>query len=79
LKDTKLFYSDTPTIVDLSIPPCLTFIKARPKFWAKVPDAINEYYTSMLECFPNTKENFDMMGGMCAGAEGDAVNLDPEA
>jgi len=29
LKDTKFVYSDTPTIADLAVAPCLTFIKVR--------------------------------------------------
>jgi len=77
LKDTKFIYSDTPTIADLSVAPCLTFIKARKNFWAKVPQEVKDYQTRVLEAFPETKEYFDMLAGMAAGAEGESADLEP--
>ena len=64
LKDTAFCYSDKPTIADLAIAPTLTFIKVRSKFWEAVPDKVKEYYVRVLEAFPETKENFDMLDGM---------------
>ena len=55
LKDTQFCYSDKVTIADLSIAPVLTFLKCRPKFWAKVPEKVKDYYTRVLEAFPDTK------------------------
>jgi len=77
LKDTKFVYSDKPTIADLAIAPSLTFIKARKNFWAKVPEGVKEYHARVLEAFPDTKENFDMLEGMCTGYEGDGADLEP--
>ena len=64
LKDTAFCYSDKPTIADLAIAPCLTFIKARPKFWEAVPSKVKEYHARVLEAFPETKEHFGMLDGM---------------
>mmetsp|Transcript_32264 Transcript_32264/g.63898 ORF Transcript_32264/g.63898 Transcript_32264/m.63898 type:complete len:225 (+) Transcript_32264:65-739(+) len=77
LKDTQFVYSDTPTIADLSIAPCLTFIQARPKFWAKVPQEVKDYQTRVLEAFPETKENFDMLLNMMTSFEGKEADLEP--
>lgn len=77
LKDTKFCFSDTPTIADLAVAPPLTFIKARGKFWEKVPKAVKEYHARVLEAFPETKENFDMLDGMCTGHKGDGADLEP--
>merc|ERR1712194_344575 len=71
LKDTPFVYSDKPTIADLAIAPTITFLKARDKFWAKVPEKGKEYHTRVLEAFPETKENFDMLDGMCSSYEND--------
>lgn len=76
LKDTPFCFSDKPTIADLAIAPTLTFIKARPKFWAKVPEAVKEYQARVLEAFPGTKENFDMLDGMCT-ANTTGADLEP--
>jgi len=77
LKDTKFCYSDTPTIADLAVAPCLTFIKARSKFWDAVPDKVKKYHAAVLEAFPATKENFDMLDGMCAGWDGAGHDAEP--
>lgn len=77
LKDTKFCFSDTPTIADLAVAPSLTFIKTRKNFWAKVPDAVKEYHTRVLEAFPDTKENFDMLDGMCTGYDGEGADAEP--
>jgi glutathione S-transferase len=77
LKDTKFIYSDTPTIADLSVAPALTFIKARSKFWDAVPDAVKEYYTSVLEAFPETSENFAMLDGMATGCTFAGFDAEP--
>jgi len=77
LKDTKFALSDTVTIADLAVATTLTFIKARPKFWEKVPDAVKEYQTRVLDSFPGTKENFDMLDGMCTGYTGDGRDTEP--
>ena len=77
LKDTPFCYSDKPTIADLAIAPCLTFIKARGKFWECVPGKVKEYYTRVLEAFPETKENFDMLDGMATGYDGKGSDLEP--
>jgi glutathione S-transferase len=78
LKDTKFIYSDTPTIADLSVAPALNFLKARKKFWAKVPDEVKEYYQRVVDAFPGAKENFDMLADMadnCTAEQG--ADLDP--
>jgi len=77
LKDTPYCYSATPTIADLAVAPTLTFLKARKAFWAKVPKEVKEYHARVLEAFPATKENFDMLDGMCTGYEGDGADLEP--
>ena len=77
LKDTPYCYSDKPTIADLAIAPALTFLKARKNFWAKVPDEVKEYHARVLGAFPDTKENFDMLDGMCTGYDGEGVDLEP--
>jgi len=77
LKDTKFCYSDSPTIADLAVAPCLTFIKCLPKFWEKVPEEVKEYHARVLEAFPDTKENFDMLDGMCTGYDGKGRDLEP--
>jgi len=77
LKDKKFCYSDEPTIADLSIAPVLTFLMARKKFWEKVPDAVKEYRARVLEAFPDTKENFDMLVGMCEGYTGESADMEP--
>jgi len=78
LKDTKFCYSDTPTIADLAVAPPLTFIKARSKFWDAVPDKVKEYYAAVLEAFPATKENFDMLAGMAEKYDGAGSDLAPD-
>jgi glutathione S-transferase len=77
LKDHDFCYSNTPTIADLSIAPCLTFIKARSKFWESVPGKVKEYYERVLKAFPETKENFDMLDGMASGYDGKGKDLEP--
>jgi glutathione S-transferase len=77
LKDTPFCYSDEPTIADLAVAPCLTFIKARAKFWEAVPGKVKQYYERVLEAFPETKENFDMLDGMCSGYEDKGKDLEP--
>jgi len=77
LKDTPFVYSDKPTIADLGIAPVLTFIKTRAKFWDAVPDKVKEYHTRVLEAFPGTKENFDMLDGMATGYDGEGADLEP--
>ncbi|KAL7527217.1 hypothetical protein ACHAWF_002093 [Thalassiosira exigua] len=77
LKDTPFVYSDKPTIADLSIAPVMTFLKCRKKFWAKVPEEVKEYHARVLAAFPDTKENFDMLDGMCTGYDGPGADLDP--
>jgi len=77
LKNTKFVFSDTPTIADLSIAPPLNFIKARSKFWAKVPQEIKDYQARVLEAFPATKENFDSLSTMAEGFSGDGADLEP--
>mmetsp|Transcript_5888 Transcript_5888/g.12807 ORF Transcript_5888/g.12807 Transcript_5888/m.12807 type:complete len:199 (-) Transcript_5888:335-931(-) len=77
LKDTKFVYSDTPTIADLAVAPCLTFIKARRKFWDAVPDKVKEYHKNVLEAFPATKENFNALDGMCTGWDGEGCDAEP--
>jgi len=68
---------DNAHLPDLSIAPVLTFLKCRPKFWAKVPEKVKEYYTRVLEAFPDTKENFDMLDGMCTGYTGEGADCEP--
>eukprot|EP00804_Cyclotella_cryptica_P000320 CCRYP_010235-RB/>CCRYP_010235-RB protein AED:0.38 eAED:0.38 QI:209/1/1/1/1/1/2/1463/224 len=77
LKDTPFCYSDKPTIADLAVAPCLTFIKARSKFWEVVPDKVKQYHARVLEAFPETKENFDMLDAMCTGYDGKGKDLEP--
>ena len=78
LKDNKKYcYSDTPTIADLAIAPALTFIMARKHMWAKVPKEVKDYRDRVLAYFPDTKENFDMLEGMCAGYTGKGADLMP--
>mmetsp|Transcript_6735 Transcript_6735/g.7200 ORF Transcript_6735/g.7200 Transcript_6735/m.7200 type:complete len:338 (+) Transcript_6735:98-1111(+) len=77
LKDTPFCFSDKPTIADLAIAPTLTFIKVRTNFWEAVPEGVKEYYTRVLEAFPDTKENFDMLDSMCTGYSGDGADLKP--
>ena len=78
LKDNKKYcYSDTPTIADLAIAPALTFIMVRKHMWAKVPKEIKEYRERVLAYFSHTKENFDMLEGMCAGYTGKGADLMP--
>mmetsp|Transcript_10095 Transcript_10095/g.17633 ORF Transcript_10095/g.17633 Transcript_10095/m.17633 type:complete len:218 (+) Transcript_10095:278-931(+) len=77
LKDTAFCFSDKPTIADLAIAPTLTFLKARKNFWEKVPEKVKDYYTRVLEAFPDTKENFDMLDGMCTGFDGEGADLSP--
>lgn len=77
LKDTAFCFSDKPTIADLAIAPTLTFIKARSKFWEKVPEKVKEYATRVLEAFPDTKENFDMLDGMATGCDAKGFDLEP--
>mmetsp|Transcript_17294 Transcript_17294/g.41513 ORF Transcript_17294/g.41513 Transcript_17294/m.41513 type:complete len:243 (-) Transcript_17294:168-896(-) len=77
LKETKFCFSDTPTIADLAIAPALTFLKARKNFWAKVPEAVKDYHARVLEAFPDTKEYFDMLDGMCAGYDGEGADAEP--
>jgi glutathione S-transferase len=79
LKDTPFIYSDTPTIADLAVAPAITFLMARKKFWAKVPEDVKAYYTRVLEAFPDTKENFDMLAGMADGCTSEGYDLEPEA
>jgi glutathione S-transferase len=77
LKDNKFIFSDTPTIADLSIALPLTFIKARSKFWEAVPEAVKEYYTAVLEAFPETAENFAMLDGMATGCTAAGFDAEP--
>lgn len=77
LKDTPFCYSDKVTIADLSIAPVLTFLKCRKHFWAKVPEKVKDYYSRVLEAFPDTKENFDMLDGMCTGYDGEGADCEP--
>jgi glutathione S-transferase len=77
LKDTDFCFSDTPTIADLSVAPLLTFLKARSKFWDKVPDKVKAYHTRVLEAFPGAKEYFDMLDGMCTSFDGPGADLAP--
>mmetsp|Transcript_2896 Transcript_2896/g.6107 ORF Transcript_2896/g.6107 Transcript_2896/m.6107 type:complete len:223 (+) Transcript_2896:140-808(+) len=77
LKDTPFCFSDKPTIADLAIAPLITFLKARKAFWAKVPEKVKEYHTRVLEAFPDTKENFDMLDGMATGFDGKGADLEP--
>jgi len=77
LKDTPFCFSKKPTIADLAIAPSLTFLKCRKNFWAKVPEEVKEYQTRVLEAFPDVKENFDMLDGMCSGYDGDGADLEP--
>jgi len=77
LKDTAFCFSDKPTIADLAIAPSLTFIKARSQFWEKVPEKVKEYVTRVLEAFPDTKENFDMLDGMATGCDAKGFDLEP--
>lgn len=77
LKDTPFLFSDKPTIADLSVAPPLTFIKARSKFWDAVPDKVKEYHARVLEAFPETKENFDMLDGMATGCEAEGADIEP--
>lgn len=77
MKDTKFCYSDKPTIADLAIAPSLTFLKARKKFWQMVPEEIKDYHKRVLEAFPDTKENFDMLDGMCVGCDFKGHDLEP--
>lgn len=77
LKDTEFCYSDTPTIADLSVAPPITFLKARSKFWDKVPDKVKAYHTRVLEAFPGAKEYFDMTDKMCTGFDGPGADLSP--
>jgi glutathione S-transferase len=77
LKDHDFCYSDTPTIADLAVAPCLTFIKARAKFWEAVPAKVKQYHARVLEAFPETKENFDMLDGMTTGYDGKGKDLEP--
>ncbi|KAL7547288.1 hypothetical protein ACHAWF_017219 [Thalassiosira exigua] len=77
LKDTPFVYSDKPTIADLSIAPVMTFLKCRGKFWAKVPQKVKDYHARVLAAFPDTKENFDMLDGMCSSYLGDGADLEP--
>jgi len=78
LKDNKKYcYSDTPTIADLAIAPALTFIMARKHMWANVPKEVKDYRARVLAYFPDTKENFDMLEGMCVGYTGKGADLMP--
>ena len=77
LKDTPFCFSDKPTIADLAVAPPLTFLKVRKNFWNQVPDKVKEYHTRVLEAFPDTKENFDILDGMCTGYAGDGADLEP--
>jgi len=77
LKDTPFCYSEKATIADLAIAPTLTFLKARKNFWAKVPAAVKEYHTRVLEAFPDTADNFKMLDDMCTGYDGDGAHLEP--
>jgi len=77
LKDTAFCYSDKPTIADLAIAPCLTFIKVRSKFWEAMPDKVKEYHARVLEAFPETKENFDMLDGMVTSYTGEGKDTEP--
>jgi len=77
LKDTKFVYSDTPTIADLSIGPCLSFLKARSKFWEAVPQDVKDYHQRVLDAFPETKTHFDILDDMCTGFDGEGADLDP--
>mmetsp|Transcript_20303 Transcript_20303/g.44131 ORF Transcript_20303/g.44131 Transcript_20303/m.44131 type:complete len:223 (-) Transcript_20303:140-808(-) len=77
LKDTAFCFSDKPTIADLCVAPLLTFLKCRSKFWEKTPDKVKEYHTRVLEAFPDTKENFDMLDGMCTGFDGEGADCAP--
>jgi glutathione S-transferase len=77
LKGKKFCYSDTPTIADLGVAPLLTLIKGRPKFWAKVPDAVKDYHTRVLEAFPEADEYFKMLEGMVTGYTGDGRDAEP--
>jgi len=77
LKDKPFCYSEKPTIADLSIATTLTFIKCRKNFWADVPENVKEYHARVLEAFPDTKENFDMLDAMCTGYAGDGADLEP--
>ena len=77
LKDTQFCYSDKPTIADLAIAPSLTFIKCRSKFWEKVPEKVKEYHARVLEAFPDTKENFDMLTDMCEKYDGEGADCEP--
>lgn len=77
LKDTPFCYSDKPTIADLAIAPTLTFLKCRKHFWAKVPEKVKEYHARVLAAFPETKENFDMLDGMCTGYDGAGADCEP--
>mmetsp|Transcript_67160 Transcript_67160/g.187977 ORF Transcript_67160/g.187977 Transcript_67160/m.187977 type:complete len:221 (+) Transcript_67160:106-768(+) len=77
LKDTQFIFSDKPTIADLSVAPPLIFIMARSKFWAKVPQEVKDYQTRVFEAFPDIKENFDMLVGMCEACTGESAEMEP--
>jgi len=77
LKDRNFVYSDTPTIADLAIAPCLTFLKVRSKFWDAVPQEVKDYHKRVLDKFPGTKDNFEMLNVMCTNYSGDGADLSP--
>lgn len=77
LKDTKFAFSDTPTIADLSIATVLPFIKARSKFWEAVPEEVKDYHKRVLDAFPETKDNFDILESMVTEFAGEGFDLVP--
>ena len=41
------------------------------------PEKVKDYYSRVLEAFPDTKENFDMLDGMCTGYDGEGADCEP--
>jgi len=77
LKDTPFCYSETVTIADLAVALTFTFLKCRKNLWAEVPEKVKEYHARVLESFPDTKDMFDMLDGMCTGYSGDGADITP--
>jgi len=77
LKDTPFCYSQTVTIADLAVALTFTFIKCRKNMWAEVPEKVKEYHARVLEAFPDMKDMFDMLDGMCTGYSGDGADIMP--
>lgn len=77
LNDTPFIFSETPTIADLAVALPLVFIMARSKFWDAVPQEVKDYRKRVMDAFPATSEEFQMIEKMCVECKAEGHDAAP--